>query len=578
MSGTTKNSNAADNEPQCVGFAHPRLEEHEEVKKSLLRALQPYAVHTALAPNFDAQPESASAFLHRAFDVSAQFNDARVRAGAAAAAAAAADSGTETAKPVPRGYAIKVDGSMPIDSEERLRHTLAKWDQGLGTSMYAVKSLPDALKRGASDDAIGKLNADAQDSLPDIISPSHRVVLARTSNAFDDDEYALFVTANDVAAARRLYQYTAARAASDTPVTVATLASSDEYQLLHTLSQAARNELAQQYAGALGVEIEAEPLRNTTHYSIVSANRLAHGTFASRLPQSGAREPEHYTIYNAASPTYEADQDTGVLLSHGVMGGVTLLTQADADDNWHQPQFLSLIPQDSAAAHDEHTQIAATHRKESDRSLQAFQSRVAWRSDYENTLHVNSNERFYALSDPYSKRWLDKLSPTHSSAPVAQRHYTMVSAQLPSISTIYASPAALGALARTVGGPSQIAVALDNPLVQRIPLLWDPVVRPSDYNVELRNVFANAYEEPQDYGFRTLMRQTTSRNEHFIQLASSPSLYADADRYNVSPSTGLYRSQYNTDDTEQLRNRLATDMRSYTVLSLDKDLIRLITD
>ena len=557
----------SDSQANCIGFAHPRVENNTDGTERMQQALAPYLVHAALAPNYDVQRESASEILHRAFDTSGQFADA----GSEAEAVDRAD------RPVPRGFALKVDGSMPIDSSDRLRHTLAKWDQGLGTSMYAVHSVPEDLARGANDAKIAQLNAGAE--LPDIISPSHRVVLARAPSAFDNDEYALFVTANDVAAARQLYQYAAARAVSDSPLTVASLANSKEYELLQERSQCARDTLAQKYADALGIELQTgnydddndddglRAVQTSKHYTIVPANQIAHGSAKSTVPQSGTREPEHFVIYNAATPVFSAaSADQGVLLSHGVMGGVTRLTNT-GENGWHQPHFLSLMPQSTAAAFDDHTQLSATHRKESERAQQAFESRVAWRSDYDNLLHVNADERHDSLDDPYSQRWLDRLSPS-SGKPLRQQRFTMVTAQLPSISTIYASPAQLGMLARLAGNPANIAVALDNEIVPRITTMWDSTVRPNKYPMDLRQVFANAYNEDGRDGFGALSRQSTCRNTQHSHAVNPRDLYADAQQYNVSQTTGNYK------DTRQF---VTGDYESRTVLSMDKQLIRMLT-
>lgn len=553
----------------CVTFDHARIKKNEPVVDSMIASLGQHLVMVAVAPNFDVASPSASPTLHRAFDVQRQFRE----------------TVSSRDKPLPNGYALKLDGSMPIDSKERLDYVLGGWNQGLGTSLYKVTGLPPNLNN-ASDDEIAQLNADVRSKLPHIISPSHRVSLERTGNAFDKDQFGLFVTANDVAASRRLHQYVAARAAKKDPLTVETLMSSAEYKLLHERSQCARDTLASQYASAFGIQHSAEPMLTTQHYTILSANSLAHGTHASPVQQQAAREPRFFVVYNNASPTHEAHG--GLIVSHGVMGGHTIL-EAARGEPWQQPRFLSLMPANSVESYDGHTQLTAEHRNATERSKAAFDARVTWHSELgDEFTHTSADEAYYSMNDAYSQRWLAGLSPTHN-GPLRQRQYNLVAAQLPSVSTLYASPEQLGIMSRLEQTPRNIAVAIDNPIVPRITSNWD-YIRKQGYKGELGQIFSSTFDNDEDDGFRVLSRASVCLNKAHAHSNEPADLYADAEKFNIISSTGCYRHlplwmhmQWgNAEDHDDLDrftdfDSCNEDFQSSTVLMLDKELIRLIT-
>lgn len=563
-------------------FDHPRTTQHANTINEMVASMQPYVVAASIAPNFNVSKPSASPTLHKAFDVDGAFD-------------AASGLGTERELPVPTGYALKLDGSMPIDSKERLSHVFGAWNQGLGTSMYKVKGVLPATLKSASDADVARLNQSIKAKLPMMISPTHRVMIARTNNAFDDDEYALFVTANDVPAARKLYLYTAARAATAKPLTVETLQTSKEFAMLDERSQCARNTLAEGYASAAGVTINADaPDLTTRHYTIVQSNTLAHGNHESPVPQYVAREPHFFVAYNNASPTHEAHG--GLIVSHGITDGYSVL-ESENNEAWHQPKFLSLMPATSVEVTEGHTQIEALHRNDkTTRSKAAFASRVVWQSDLGDEFgHGSADEAFNSMQDPFSQRWLARLGPPHG-APLKQRHFNMIAGQLPSMTTLHATPEELAMLARIPKTPAQVAVALDNPIVGRIHAMWDTVIEPGGYKVEIDDVFKNKYKADDNSGFRMLQRSTMCLKSSHAHAVEPAEFYIDAPNVSAGGVLPLWPSAKSNDaalrDGEPLdqlppypgtTDRLGVAARrqgveeSRTVLNLDKELLRLIT-
>jgi len=566
-----------------VCMKHPRVEQHDDAVQHMLRSLAPHVVHAALAPNFDAASLSAAPTLQRAFDTSAAF---KAHSGAPAAA-----------ERVPSGFALKIDGAMAIDSAERVQHVLGGWNQGLGTAVYRVAAMPTELSGAAANDdaAVRRMNEAAADALPQLISPAHRVALMRTSSALEDDHYALFVTANDVPAARRLVQYTAARAASDRPLTLGTLAESAEYEHVLQSSAAVRDMLARQYASATGMQLVEQsgsgalvPERTTLTHYVARANDLAHGAHDSLAGAHTGHESEFYVVYNSASDASQAAR--GAVVAHGALGGATLLSNADpaasADGGWQQPNFLSLLPAHSGARHATHTRHTALHASANERARAAADARLAFHSDLgAGVPHPNADEPHYSMQDPYTTKWLDYLSPSigDDAIPLDQAHYTFVAGQLPNISTLYASPAMLGRVARHSAAPQNVPVALDNDLVSRIVPLYDAVVKPSKYSASLAEIFRNTYEQERTPGGFALLASESALSAN-ADYTPDASLYADAEEYGLSRASGAYvgtSAAARNSAIDELRVRLAphsTDFDSQTVLMLDRDLIQLLTE
>lgn len=536
-----------------VSFDHPRVTQGKEVIDAMVDSLAPYVVVAAISPNFHAGATAASPTLQRAFDVG-KLNLTLPLNG---------KNGVHppTKTLMPNGYALKIDGTMRIDSKARLDHVFGGWNQTLGTSVYPVQSMPDNLRK-ADDAQFAKINADIKDKLAKIISPTHRVTLEHTSHSLDGDKYALFVTANDVPAARQLYQHTAARAASGDALTLEALANSDEYAKLHERSQCARDTLAKNYADALGVNLAADantgavqPSLTSLHYTITQSNSLAHGNHKSSVPQSAAREPRFFVVYNDASPAHDSN-GAGVVVSHGIMGGHTVLNTAEGQA-WQQPKFLSLIPATSGLKFDGHMQAAAQHRTQTERSQCGFRSRVVWHSDLGDEFpHAHADETYYSMHDPYTLRWLERLSSPHG-GPLTQLVYGTLAGQLPSVTTLYAAPEELLQMSQLEETPANVAVALDNVVVSRITVRWDTLIRPSGYKLDLASVFANVYEDSDDNGFRMLSHPTMCTNP-----AHAHSMRIEAVEHK---------------HTHKHAVAVSNDFQARSVITIDKHLLRLIT-
>ncbi len=561
------------------GVAHPRHKEFGAELERMLHAFQPMVVHASAAPNFTATPLVAAPDLQRAFDIESHF--------------AAAASGTQQQEQhlVPSGYSLKIDGALPIDSRERVEYLLPRWNIGLGISAYNIEELPDVLKGASNDDAIALLTQKARESMPHLISPSHSVVVGRTQSTFGGDSYVLFVTANDVAAARRLYHYVAARAASKTPLTLEELANSNEYASVLQQSQVARNEIARQYAAAHDIRLQ-QPIKafhTTLTHVITPAVDSAHGAHKS-LPIYRTRASRFYIVRNDTADASHA-LDGMVAVHHGIMGGVTLLVNP-AGGPWHQAPFLSALPSSSVQAHSEHTRATALHAEDSIEYRRTLAARVVWHSDLGDKLaHTGTLPRYYSMADPYTTRWLHQLGP-YGTAPLTQKHYSFVIGQLPNISTLHATHDELARLARYSGTPANLPVALDNPIVSRIVALYDPVISVSDYAkknaVTLDAIFRNVFDIDAPPGsFGLLYTHST-----FDTAPDNPALYADAAQYGLVRETGCQaRSGTNaartwlpvTDDELVILIAQATGSseppkhRQRSAINLHKEIIRLIT-
>lgn len=599
----SSSSSAADEE-QRVNTAfikHRRIDELESVWRRVGNEMSPYLVEAMLTPNFNSGPLSAAPSLQRAFDTGPAFRQRELLAGRNAFRTT-----FEQQLSMPRGYALKVDGAMPIDSEARVYHALGSWNAGLGTSMYIVKALPASWQSGNDQQVIASCNQDARDSLPHLISPSHRIALTRTSDPLKGTGYALFVTANDVPAARRLVTYTGTRAASADPMTLENLLTSREYEDVLVRSQLVRDHMAQQYAKAYGVELDNEgvAVHTTLTHSASPANNLAHGAHAS-LPIHTGRESRYYVLYNDAVDTSRV-HDGQVLLNHGIMGGFTMLKNGgdlseqkiQKSQAWVQPHALSAMPSSSVEAHETETRARAMHTEESARTREAFAARVVWHSDIGFKFpHSAARETYNAMTDPFTATWLNKLAPAqqHSAdgvVPLAQQSYTLVVGQLPNISTLYATEDELARLSRHSGTPKNVPIALDHPIVSRVPALFDQVIRSAGYAGSLDSIFRNIYEQETPPGSFGRLYESSALDEPEFD----DTLYADAEDFGLSTCTGVPLSaaahfgdtaaarMMSSEDIDTLRGQATRDGRSLspvgraqTVINMDTGLLRLIT-
>jgi len=588
----------------------PRL--HQSVfDRMISNDFHPYAAQVVLGPTADAQAADGAAVLRRAFNNDAPFDDAALRVANIDGAEGRQMSRAASleGRKLPRGFTIKLNGDMPLDSRARLAHVLGGANAALGTSFYDIEALPEQFKAGGGDAAIQRKLNEMRESLPHLMSPEHRVALVRASDALNGDHYALVVTANDVPAAHKLWQYASARAASDSPLTVHALAQSAEYRTLHERAQCARDTIAAQWARAARLELADGGTADSTspHYTLLPSQALAHNaTHERKLRSAGAYEAPVYVLHHNTTPTAHSRQQA-VVLRHGLMGGVTLIENTAVDRrSWTVPKFLSAVPAQTPELSDMPIDAPdrefALHRKSDARSSAAFDARVVWHTDKSAAaLHPASDERHAALSDKFSQHWLRTLS---GDAKLSHEHYHFVAGQLPDESSLHASIGELARETRRANAPPTMVVALAHPLVARMTQLWDDVVKPSGYAAEIEQVLENKFDDDQRDGFGALSRASVctdanhahNANAQFNEDESSGALqlYTDAERFNISPLTGNYVGSAGAVNSaaaavdapaaiNELRRKLAPSTRAAaaasqrTMLTLDSQLIRMLT-
>jgi hypothetical protein len=287
-------------------------------------------------------------------------------------------------------------------------------------------------------------------------------------------------------------------------------------------------------------------------------------------------------VYNNTANTDFALQ--GVSINHGVVGGHTLVessvpkkthggggtspTAAATSVEWQQKDWLSHLPTDSGQFHTVHSQVAARHRNESehggasngqnDKARQFFANRVVWSSDLgDGTLHPLADQKYNAMNDPFSAKWIEKLNAPDD-PPLRQTPYKVVTAQLPDITTNSLDTAQLAALARQDATPANIPVNIDSEIVGRITKNWNKIREPysqilakdskvatrRDNKAKLDKIFTNAYDE-------------THTNEMQALLSGAQSLCTNKSHAHVNQTA------------------LTTPG---TIINLDKRLIRLLTE
>lgn len=493
-------SAAAATDPKLTAFQNTPGLNVESDQKRFSTLFEPHHVVVAVAPNYVSQDNQLLAMPGAKNALTAAFGQEAIAADAAASS----------------GFALKVDGSLALNSEERIAHIIGGYNAGLATSRYDVEEEPAHL---LTDEQIAASHEDARDRLPQLISPHHRNSHERTQDANGNNKWSIFVTANDLAAAKTLRQTLKKKIADKQPVTVHQLVSMPEYKKLADASQCKRDNIAKQYAEAYNVKLSSARPHTTEHYSITPENVLAHGSHASLAPQSSAKTEEMYIVHNNTANTDLALQ--GVTISHGIIGGKTIVessvpkkTPSASTVEWQQKDWLSHMPTDSGQFHTVHSQVAARHRNETDnngkndKSKEFFANRVVWTSDLgEAHLHPLADEKFNAINDPFSAKWLEKLN-TPGDPPLRQTSYKVVTAQLPDVSTQHLDAAQLGALARQEGTPANIPVNVESELVGRITKNWTKIRDPyskilakeakmtrRENKAKLENIFANAYDE-----------------------------------------------------------------------------------
>lgn len=473
---------------------NPRFttEEAERIEK----ALQPHGVVIVASPNYMPYDAKMRAMPYLRNGLAMAFGDAAI----------AADEAS------PSGFVAKVDGSLRLNNEERLAMLLGGHKAGLGTSVYAVEG-PLVF------DTEEKIRATIKDNhdLPQLIAPWHAVSLERTQDENGNNLFAIFVTANDVAAARALGKWVRSH---QNGMELDDVVTSPQYAHMLRAAQCKRDVIAAQYAAALGLQLKGKaPTHTTMHFSIVAQQSLAHGMHQSFVPPTGAKPEEMYVVYNNAANT--AGAYGGVLLAHGTQEGHTLLESASPKHEgqlkntkeWHQSNFLSHMPADSVRFN-EQSEVAARHRNGGDKaSREAFDSRVAWRSDLGDRLHPLADDKYNAVTDRFTKAWLERFNPPEE-PPLHHTQFKTVTAQLPDMPTQYLSTPQLAELAVLEETPNSLPVDVESDLVASIPRKWNKIREPyqkvlDDLNrggaaaaararktraVKLATIFDNAYE------------------------------------------------------------------------------------
>lgn len=487
---------------------NPRFttEEAERIE----RALQPHGVVIVASPNYMPYDARLRAMPYLRNGLATAFGDEALRADESA----------------PNGFVAKVDGSLRVNSEERVSMLLGGHKAGLGTSVYAVET-------PANLDSEEKIRAAIKDNheLPQLIAPWHAVSLERTQDENGVNHFAIFVTANDVAAARALARWVRAHqdGSSGGGMELDDIVTSPQYTQMLKAAQCKRDIIAAQYAAALGLRLkQATPTHTTMHFSIVAQQPLAHGTHHSFVPPTGAKPEEMYVVYNNTANT--ANAYGGVLVAHGTQDGHTLLESAAPKHDghlkntkeWQQANFLSHLPADSVR-YNEQSEVAARHRNAADKaSREAFDARVAWRSDLGERLHPLADDKYNGLTDRFSKAWLERFNAPDE-PPLQHTQFKTVTAQLPDMPTHYLSTPQLAALAVLDETPNSLPVDVESDLVASIPRKWNTIREPyqkllDDSNprggtggagasatrarknraVKLASIFENAYENDHD--------------------------------------------------------------------------------
>lgn len=605
---------AANDAPPTNFFVNSEgLNKNRDEFEALVLELKPALAQMVVAPHAEARPlEGAPAMVAHFTAIDDAFDDAALRSAAVEGANRAKVSRSESlsGKLLPRGFVAKVNGDMPIETRKQMHHVLGAYNAGLGTSLYEVSALPKQYRAGGEDETIKQALEKKKEQLPNLLGPDERVALVRKSNQLGGDQYALLVTATDVPAAARLWTYAGAAAAADQPLTVHALAQSDEYKTLHERAQCARDRIAKTFASALRIKLanDGEAEHTTPHYALTKSTALAHNTsHIGQIKAAGSYAPNVYVIYHDASPTANSTANPTVL-RHGLMGGATVLSNAErGKQSWTSPSWLSSLPSQTAAMRDGGEPVdTALHRQRDARTRSAFDARVVWHSDAPAgvgataEVHPLADEVRASLADPFSQHWLNAMAADNK---LEREQYHFVAGQLPDVSHTRASLADLAAQVRRADAPATVVVSLSHPLVARIPYLWDDVVKPSGYPASLDDVFANQFSERSDDGFNALERETACTNAKHAHSAASAraqdnadesssgalTLYADAEKFNISPITGKYvgrvASGSDASDTaslEALRARhaakrsVASVPRTY--IKLDSELVRLLTE
>jgi hypothetical protein len=332
-----------------------------------------------------------------------------------------------------RGFVVKVPGSADL-SDPTARAAVLHHETGFGTSLYAIDGVHTT---GDIADRFRKAAGGSQlPSLPAYNEQSSIAVYRSTNPVAVNDQYYIGVRANDTPAAVRLME----QIAHKPKTTIAELVASSDFQDLQKSSQCVRDQLAAQTATALDVKLkQPTPIHTSVSDSIIAANVGAHG-------EEG--EGAHFVVLNDAIAVNDAHN--GVMISHGMMGGLTHVQGANArtrangqESTAWTTDYMSVAPASTGYFDQTVHSKAALHFQHSAEAAQAFQQRVHW-SGTLRSYHPRAKEVYVAQDDASVVGWMnDKLKPKDGSA-LSSRDLHFVAGILPDTSTLGMNTKQLG--------------------------------------------------------------------------------------------------------------------------------------
>lgn len=461
-----------------VGFKHPMLDETSAVREAMISELGPQLESIVYGPNFYAGPQRAPVALQRAF------HGDRFRGIGE-----------------PTGYALRLSGALLL-TRERVRLVFGGRDAAMGVSQYKIVGLPGVLERGSPAE-IERFMDSKRASLPRLMNPAAHVFVTKTRrSARDADEYFLLVKDTNVPSARRFNEWLLASAARGQPKRLSAAARSTAYAQVHRNAQLWRNYVARLFARTLGIEL-GSLVRTTVLTTVRPYNQIAHGVHSA-----DSRGSETFVVFNNLASAADAHDGTS-LLYRGALAGYTELRNSQGERAWYQPHYLSILPGDTGRVYKQFTVRGAAHPGDSDAAAADFNARVVWNSDFgDHLVHAAAQHALTDLADPFTAKWLEHLAPSDTrTLPLETQEHAMVVGQISDVPSHYTSPATLARVARMPNAPASIPLAVDHELVQKIPALYDSVIKPSGYGATLPQIFGRLSTSEQERvpgGYATL--------------------------------------------------------------------------
>lgn len=355
---------------------------------------------------------------------------------------------------LPRGLVLSVSGTLaivaPSVGDQALPsnvHFVVNERSGFGVSAYAITS------PATQDDLEARFNrAKAERALPRFASttPTHYISVTKYRKPdAESDSFAIVVGANDAPAAVKLMEMLAER-----PQTIRELVDSLDYRALLESSQKYRDELANEMAAALGVEIDTKPYSTALSHYIVKTD-------------DGRDE---YKIYHDAFNTEDAS--TGAIVSVGVTGGY-VHTSSKAGAGWRN-ETLSSMPTTTGV------HSAALHKL----APVAFdESKVAFERTLPDQAHRLAVSQHARLDEEFVQKTLERSAKGEPSSKV---EHTFIGGVVANVSTHHLSSKELLQLATSTQAKS-IPVPADHPIVASAIAAYDEMkardLLPADYTL-----------------------------------------------------------------------------------------------